>query len=137
MKHVIYSSILFISLLLSSCGGNYQENLDSATKIVSSGGNANEVIELLTKDEIKCKDLSPDEYGKLAVCLAYVMNARPSSEDLKKIKDLYKNFDKAGEDMSSQQLQEAKQCALQMLSSFGDSSSNLKTEATEVKKDSL
>lgn len=136
MKHIIYSTILFVSLLFSSCGGNYQNNLAAATKIVSEKGNVKEVIELLTKDEIKCKDLSTEDYGKLGVCLLYVVNSDPSKEDLGKLKDLFKNFDKAGEEMTSQELQEAQQCALKMAFSMKDAS-KVKTDSLEIKKDSI
>lgn len=114
MKKIFYSIFLLASFVFASCGGgNGADNIDAAVNAVTANEGAAKVVEILTQEDIDFNNLTPEQYGKLGVCLLYVSNS--SEEEMAKIKGLYKSFDKFGESLSDEQLQAARQAAMSLV----------------------
>lgn len=118
MKKIILSALFIVSLAITSCGGGKgADNIAPAYDAVKNKAEVSKIVELLTQDDIDFANVSPEEYAKLGICLLYVTSndTTGGQEEVKKLKGLLNKYDKAGEDMTPQQLQEAKNCALQLV----------------------
>lgn len=118
------SAFFLLSLLLVSCGGgNGAANIAPAFEAAKNHEEVSKVVELLTQEDIDCDNLSAEEYAKLGLCILYVAgnDQTPKKEELKKLKTLCNNYDKAGSKMTEQQLREAKECAEKLLAETNQS----------------
>lgn len=119
MKKLFIAGAFLLGMAVSSCGGGNEgaANIGPAFDAAKNNEGAAKVAELLTENDIDCSQLSAEDYAKLGLCLLYVNqnDTTATREEASKLKSLGNSYDKAGEAMSPQQLQEAQQAATSLL----------------------